>query len=456
MDDLQNNIADSAAFTTDESPASKIKVIGVGGGGCNALNYMFHQDIPYVSFAAVNTDRQHLNKKIDVPTKVLIGKGYGAGDKPEVGRQFAEESEDRIRALFDDETEMVFVTAGMGGGTGTGAAPVIARIAKEEEKLTVGIITIPFLFEGQNKISKALAGAEEMKKYVDAMLIINDQNLLEIYPEKTLMEAFNMADDTLANAARSISEIISEECYINVDMADVKTTLRESGTAIIATAYGEGEHRITDAIQNALHSPLLKAHDIMSAKRVLIKLVHAPDTDTQRPLKAQELGEFTNFTNRLSQGNFEVKWGIGRDPRLGDKVKLTLLATGFDVTIHEQAAEGVIRMTADTDDEVPMPRQQTPKDNIAAVYSAESLRNQQRQLAKAKYAVLKPSQFDDDRVIDMLESTPAYNRPSKFNDQLNNCTDTPSSSLSPNASLTSTARQDPAKDDNAGTVKITF
>ena len=456
MDDLQNNIADSAAFTTDESPASKIKVIGVGGGGCNALNYMFHQDIPYVSFAAVNTDRQHLNKKIDVPTKVLIGKGYGAGDKPEVGRQFAEESEDRIRALFDDETEMVFVTAGMGGGTGTGAAPVIARIAKEEEKLTVGIITIPFLFEGQNKISKALAGAEEMKKYVDAMLIINDQNLLEIYPEKTLMEAFNMADDTLANAARSISEIISEECYINVDMADVKTTLRESGTAIIATAYGEGEHRITDAIQNALHSPLLKAHDIMSAKRVLIKLVHAPDTDTQRPLKAQELGEFTNFTNRLSQGNFEVKWGIGRDPRLGDKVKLTLLATGFDVTINEQAAEGVIRMTADTDDEVPMPRQQTPKDNIAAVYSAESLRNQQRQLAKAKYAVLKPSQFDDDRVIDMLESTPAYNRPSKFIDQLNNCTDTPSSSLSPNASLTSTARQDPAKDDNAGTVKITF
>ena len=453
MDDLQNNIADSAAFTTDESPASKIKVIGVGGGGCNALNYMFHQDIPYVSFAAVNTDRQHLNKKIDVPTKVLIGKGYGAGDKPEVGRQFAEESEDRIRALFDDETEMVFVTAGMGGGTGTGAAPVIARIAKEEEKLTVGIITIPFLFEGQNKISKALAGAEEMKKYVDAMLIINDQNLLEIYPEKTLMEAFNMADDTLANAARSISEIISEECYINVDMADVKTTLRESGTAIIATAYGEGEHRITDAIQNALHSPLLKAHDIMSAKRVLIKLVHAPDTDTQRPLKAQELGEFTNFTNRLSQGNFEVKWGIGRDPRLGDKVKLTLLATGFDVTINEQAAEGVIRMTADTDDEVPMPRQQTPKDNIAAVYSAESLRNQQRQLAKAKYAVLKPSQFDDDRVIDMLESTPAYNRPSKFNDQLNNCTDTPSSSLSPS---TSTARQDPAKDDNAGTVKITF
>lgn len=313
MEDLQNNISNSSAFSTDDSPASKIKVIGVGGGGCNALNYMYHQNIPYVSFAAINTDRQHLLRKIDVPTKVLIGEGYGAGDKPEVGRKFAEESEDRIRALFDADTEMVFVTAGMGGGTGTGAAPVIARIAKEENKLTVGIVTIPFLFEGSNKINKALAGADEMKKYVDAMLIINDQNLLEIYPDKTLMEAFNMADDTLANAARSISEIISEECYINVDMADVKTTLRESGTAIIATAYGEGEHRISDAIENALHSPLLKAHDIMSAKRVLIKLVHAPDGDTQRPLKANELDEFTNFTSKLSR-NFDVNGASAATP----------------------------------------------------------------------------------------------------------------------------------------------
>lgn len=451
MDDLQNNIADSAAFTTDDSPASKIKVIGVGGGGCNALNYMFHQNIPYVSFAAVNTDRQHLVKKIDVPTKLLIGEGYGAGDKPEVGRKFAEESEDRIRALFDDETEMVFVTAGMGGGTGTGAAPVISRIAKEEKKLTVGIVTIPFLFEGQNKINKALAGAEEMKKYVDAMLIINDQNLLEIYPDKTLMEAFNMADDTLANAARSISEIISEECYINVDMADVKTTLRESGTAIIATAYGEGEHRISDAIENALHSPLLKAHDIMTAKRVLIKLVHAPDTDTQRPLKAQELDEFTNFTSKLSR-NFDVKWGIGRDPNLGDKVKLTLLATGFDVTINDQGADGVIRMTAEGEEEITVPTPRTQKDSIAAVYSPESLRNQQRKLAKAKYAVLKPAQFDDDRVIDMLESTPAYNRSPKFNDQLNSSEDAGSAAASTRLEAYTARAESPA----AGQEKIKF
>lgn len=455
MEDLQNNISNSSAFSTDDSPASKIKVIGVGGGGCNALNYMYHQNIPYVSFAAINTDRQHLLRKIDVPTKVLIGEGYGAGDKPEVGRKFAEESEDRIRALFNADTEMVFVTAGMGGGTGTGAAPVIARIAKEENKLTVGIVTIPFLFEGSNKINKALAGADEMKKYVDAMLIINDQNLLEIYPDKTLMEAFNMADDTLANAARSISEIISEECYINVDMADVKTTLRESGTAIIATAYGEGEHRISDAIENALHSPLLKAHDIMSAKRVLIKLVHAPDGDTQRPLKANELDEFTNFTSKLSR-NFDVKWGIGRDASLGDKVKLTLLATGFDVTIHDQGGTDVIRMTADGgENDVVTPRTpQEQKDNISTIYSPESLRNQQRKLAKAKYAVLKPAQFDDDRVIDMLESTPAYNRSPKFNEQLNSGADSGTPLPAGNPASPSAPAQKPSAD--GGPTLITF
>ena len=433
MDEFQNNIANSSAFSTaDDSPASKIKVIGVGGGGCNALNYMYHQNIPYVSFAAINTDKQHLNNRIDVPTKVLIGEGSGAGDMPEVGRRYAEESQERIRALIDDDTEMVFVTAGMGGGTGTGAAPVIARISKEQEKLTIGIVTIPFLFEGKNKIHKALAGAEEMKKYVDAMLIINDQNLLEIYPDRTLMEAFSMADDTLANAARSISEIISEECYINVDMADVKTTLKDSGTAIIATAYGEGEHRISDAINNALHSPLLKAHDIMTSKRVLLKLVHAPDKDAERPLRTSELDEFTNFTAQLSR-DFNVKWGVGLDPSLGDKVKLTLLATGFDVTIQDQGNDGVIRMNAaDPEDIEGMPQRvlTKPKDNnIASAYSDESLRNQQRKLAKVKYAVLKPSQFDDDRVIAMLESTPAYNRSPKFNEQLNN--ETPASTPIP-------------------------
>lgn len=418
MEELHNNISNSTAFSADDSPASKIKVIGVGGGGCNALNYMYHQNIPYVSFAAVNTDRQHLERRIDVPTKVLMGPGYGAGDKPEVGQEFAEKSEDHIRALLNDDTEMVFITAGMGGGTGTGAAPVIARIAKEQDKLTIGIVTIPFLFEGNNKINKALAGAEEMKKYVDALLVINDQNLLEMYPEYTLREAFRMADDTLANAARSISEIISEECYINVDMADVKTTLKDSGTAIIATAYGEGEHRISEAINNALHSPLLKAHDIMTSKRVLLKLVHADDGDTDKPLRASELDEFTRFTAQLSR-DFNVKWGVGVDPTLGDKVKLTLLATGFDVTIRESEETSVIRMTDTEEADLPPVRNgNKPHNSITEAYTAESLRNQQRKLAKVKYAVLKPSQFDDDRVIALLENTPAFNRNPKFNEQL--------------------------------------
>lgn len=432
MEDLQNNISNSSAFSTDDSPASKIKVIGVGGGGCNALNYMYHQNIPYVSFAAINTDRQHLLRKIDVPTKVLIGEGYGAGDKPEVGRKFAEESEDRIRALFDADTEMVFVTAGMGGGTGTGAAPVIARIAKEENKLTVGIVTIPFLFEGSNKINKALAGADEMKKYVDAMLIINDQNLLEIYPDKTLMEAFNMADDTLANAARSISEIISEECYINVDMADVKTTLRESGTAIIATAYGEGEHRISDAIQNALHSPLLKTHDIKTSKRLLLKFSCSKNSET--PIVAREIGEIRKFTSKLPS-TIDVKWGIADNPELGNAVKVTILASGFDVTLRDEPESQTIKLRSGADDAENLgddapdfvftePEQDTPEKTASQVmadfYGSDITKGLQMDRLKMRCLVLTPEEFDDDDVISHLEKRPTVSRDSRANDEIHN------------------------------------
>ncbi len=414
MEDIQNSIDDPSCFNTEESPAAKIKVIGVGGGGCNALNYMYHQNIPYVSFAALNTDEQHLRHTIDVPTKLVLGNGLGAGDKPDVGRKAAEDSEQLIRELFQDQTEMVFVTAGMGGGTGTGAGPVIARIAREEKKLTIGIITIPFLFEGKEKIRKALDGAEEMRKYVDALLIINNQNLLEIFPDFTLRNAFRKADDTLANAARSISEIISEECYINVDMEDVRTTLQNAGTAIIATAYGEGEHRISDAISKAMHSPLLKAHDIMTAKRVLIKLTHADDADTDNPVKADELNELTEFTAKLSR-DFNVKWGVGTNPKLGNKVKLTLLATGFDITLREATQNsGAIIMDSGAPADDPEATTTPIAPEIVGPYSQESLIKQQRTRAKVKYIILKPSQMDDDEIIMGLERTPAFNRDPQF------------------------------------------
>lgn len=414
MDEINDNIADTSMFKDDGSPASKIKVVGVGGGGCNALNYMYHQNIPHVSFAALNTDMQHLCKTIDVPTKIVMGPGMGAGDKPEVGRRYAEESEDKLRALFRDDCEMVFITAGMGGGTGTGAGPVVARIAKEEKKLTIGIITIPFMFEGQHKIRKAVEGAEEMKKYVDALLVINNQNLVDIYSDLTLINAFKKADDTLANAARSISEIISEDCYINVDMNDVNTTLRDSGTAIISTAFGEGDHRISKAIENAMHSPLLKEHDIKTARRILIKLSHADDSVAKRPVKIEELNELTQFTHKLSK-NYEVKWGVGVNNTLGDRVKITLLASGFDITLREATAnDGGIRIPFDSPDDGGDSAHESTGTSIGPIYDPDIVHRQQRMLNKARYAVLKPEQLDDDEVIALVESTPAFNRDTKF------------------------------------------
>ena len=329
-----NDITDGSSFDNFDSEAI-IKVIGVGGGGGNAVNYMYRQNIPYVNFVVTNTDKQALNKS-PVPNKLILGyqitKGRGAGNKPEVGRECAEASADEIRRLFEDQTEMVFITAGMGGGTGTGAAPVVARIAKDAGMLTIGIVTVPFFFEGESKILKALDGAEELKKHVDALLVINNENLVELYKDYSLFNAFEKADDTLANAARSISEIISEECFINVDFQDVKTILKDSGTAIISTACGEGEHRVSDAINNALHSPLLKRHDIKTSKRLLFKFSCARDAD--HPLQASEINEITRFTSELPS-TIDVKWGIADNPELGDKVKITVLASGFDVTLRE-------------------------------------------------------------------------------------------------------------------------
>lgn len=220
-----------------------IKVVGVGGGGSNAISHMYAQNVSGVSFVVLNTDRQALNTS-PVPERLLIGNGLGAGNKPEVAKQAAEESADEISALFDDDTKMVFITAGMGGGTGTGAAPVVAKIARDKGILTIGIVTIPFLFEGTKKILKALAGADEMQKYVDALLVINNERLTEIYPDLDFDNAFGKADDTLTIAARSISELITTEGRINLDFNDVNTTLRDGGVAVISTGYGEGDERV--------------------------------------------------------------------------------------------------------------------------------------------------------------------------------------------------------------------
>lgn len=413
------NINDTSVFLSD-SNQDIIKVVGVGGGGGNAVNYMFKQNIPNVNFVVCNTDEQALRKS-PVPHKLILGPeithGRGAGNLPEVGRECAEASADDIRRLFDDHTEMVFITAGMGGGTGTGAGPVVARLAKEAGLLTIAIVTVPFLFEGEKKILKALEGAAEMKKHVDALLVINNENLIDLYKDLNFFNAFERADDTLANAARSISEIISEECYINVDFQDVKTILKDSGTAIISTAYGEGEHRISQAIHNALHSPLLKAHDINTSKRLLFKFVCA--RDCEHPLRADEINEITQFTANLPK-SIDVKWGIGDNPEMGDTVKVTILASGFDVTLRENKGnDKEIVFAAETEEKVRADsRNADNKKQMEEVYGADKLTKQIRDAAKIKYAVLKPSQFDDHEVIAMLERTPTYNRAPNFNEEL--------------------------------------
>lgn len=433
-------ITDDSQFAGDPN-ASIIKVIGVGGGGCNAVKYMYGQDIRNVNFVVCNTDKQHLDT-LPVPTKLLLGwnvtRGRGAGNNPMVGRECAEETTAQIEKLFEDGTEMVFITAGMGGGTGTGAAPVIANIAKEKGMLTIGIVTIPFLFEGESKIEKALDGASEMSKHVDALLMINNENLIELYSDLNLFNAFEKADDTLANAARSISDIISEKCYINVDFQDVKTTLKDSGTAIIATATGEGDHRISNAIDNALHSPLLKAHDINTSKRLLFKF--SCSREEGKAIRMDEMAELYEFTSKLPS-TVDVKWGIGEDSSLGDKVRITVLASGFDITVfqtkkpdrQEGDAEGatpehagpsgpiVFEGPKETEEEQIRKDERTKR--IAEVYGKEKMVKQRRQAAKLKYAVLKPEQFDNHEVIAMIESVPTFGRESRFNEELRKLTE---------------------------------
>lgn len=439
MEEDYNEISNTAEFS-DNKPKSIIKVIGVGGGGDNAVNYMYRQNIPFVNFVVCNTDEQAL-KMSPVPNKLVLGwditHGRGAGNDPAVGRQCAESSAEEIRNLFDSDTEMVFITAGMGGGTGTGAAPVVARIAKEEGKLTIGIVTVPFLFEGKKKILKAFEGAKEMQKNVDALLVINNENLIEIYPDYDFFNAFEKADDTLANAARSISEIISEECYINVDFEDVKTTLKGSGTAIIATAYGEGDNRISSAIRNAIHSPLLRQHDINTSQRLLLKF--SCSRASSCPITAAEMTEIYNFTSQLSD-SIDVKWGIADNPDLGDKLKVTILASGFNLTLvdSDKIAKGgkekedniVIFGGEPENPEVIAARSQAVDAEIAKMYGADKLKQQMRDANKAKYAVLEPSQFDNHEVAVLLERTPAYNRPADFWEKLRKATDGKDSRIS--------------------------
>ena len=314
-------------FDLPQDENSIIKVIGVGGGGSNAVNHMFRLGIKGVDFIVCNTDRQALEKS-PVVNKIQLGekstKGLGAGSIPGVGRDAALESIDEIKSYLTDDTQMVFITAGLGGGTGTGAAPVIASIAREMGILTVGIVTIPFAFEGKKRRAQAEAGLEELKKYVDTLLVIGNDKLREIYGNLKMSEAFGHADDVLTGAAKSIAEIISLHMHINVDFNDVKTVMKESGVAIMGSAVASGERRAIKAVEQALNSPLLNDNDISGARHVLLNIMSGSDD-----IDMDEFGEITDFIQEAAGGTAELITGYGTDPSLGDNVSVTIIATGF-------------------------------------------------------------------------------------------------------------------------------
>ena len=289
---------------------------------------MYREGIHDVTFLVCNTDRQALEDS-PIPDRLQLGdEGLGAGTNPIKGRTEAENSIEQIRAKLSDGTKMVFITAGMGGGTGTGAGPIVAKVSKEMDILTVGIVTIPFIFEGAKKIDQALDGVEEMAKNVDALLVINNERLREIYPSLGVLDAFGKADDTLSIAARSIAEIITEHGIINVDFQDVKNVLREGGVAIMSTGYGEGEGRLRKAIEDALNSPLLNDNDIYNSKKILLSIKISDDKDEKTKFTMEEMNEVHEFMGKIT-GDYESKFGLSVDPELGEKVKVTILATGF-------------------------------------------------------------------------------------------------------------------------------
>ena len=325
------NAIDRMPFDFPQSPKDLseniIKVIGVGGGGSNAVKNMYRQGVHNVSFAICNTDSQAL-AKADIPVKIQLGQaGLGVGGKPEKGREAAESSIHEIESLFDNDTRMVFITCGMGGGTGTGAAPVIAHVAREKGLLTVGVVTIPFAFEKRVRIEKALVGVEEMRKNVDALLVINNERLCDIYADgmTTVEQAFSKADDILTVAAKSISEIITTEGIVNRDFCDVQTVMKDGGDAIMSVGRASGEHRIEKAFVEALNSPLLNNMEIERARRLLY-IIYTCD---ESQVTMSELSEINCFMDDLAP-NIEVLWGLYRDNSLGEDVKVTLIATDFE------------------------------------------------------------------------------------------------------------------------------
>ena len=328
------NIDSNINFDLPKNRSNVIKVIGVGGGGSNAINYMFDQGINGVDFVVTNTDSQALEKS-PVPIKIQLGasltEGLGAGANPEIGRKAAEESYNEIKTLIATNTKMVFITAGMGGGTGTGAAPIIAEMAKEMDILTVGIVTMPFQFEGKLRLDQAQKGLENLKSNVDSLIVINNNKLREVYGNLGFKAGFSKADEVLAKAARGIAEVITHHFTQNIDLKDAKTVLKDSGSAIMGSSSSSGNNRAQEAIVNALDSPLLNDNKINGCKNVLLLIVCGTDEIT-----IDEIGEINEYIQEEAGNNTNIIMGVGEDLSLGDEIAVTIIATGFN---NEQQQE---------------------------------------------------------------------------------------------------------------------
>jgi cell division protein FtsZ len=394
-------------FNFPEDSTKIIKVIGVGGGGVNAVNHMYECGIHGVNFAVCNTDKQSFDD-VNVPVKVTLGSGLGAGGQPEKAREEFKKSAAEVEQLLGDGTKMVFIAAGMGGGTGSGAGPLLAKMAKDKGILTVGIVTIPFFFEMIPRIIKALDAVEEMSRNVDALIVINNERLKIFYPDFDIDEAFKKPNEVLAMAVKSIAEIITVKGVINRDFNDVTTTMKDGGVALVSYGFGSGENRLDNAIQEALDSPLLSNNDIYNAKRVLFYISYRKDAH----FKVEELtNSIDNFMGRFDK-HIEMNWGYGTDNSLSpeQEVKFTIIATGFGLDAVPGIKE---KMDENARLEAQAGSRQREKDEIRVkvIYGENRITNVKvNRVSQSSIVVLTVDEMDDDSFLDFIEKTPTYNR----------------------------------------------
>ena len=411
-------------FNFAKGATSIIKVIGVGGGGSNAVNHMYNEGIHDVTFVVCNTDNKALQDS-PVPEKIQLGsEGLGAGNRPDKARKATEESIEAIKSMLSDGT--------------TGAAPLIAKTAKDMGILTVGIVTIPFRWEGNKKIDQALDGVEEMSKNVDALLVINNERLREIYQDFTVIKAFAKADDTLCNAARSIAEIITMHGVINLDFNDVSTVLKDGGVAIMSTGYGSGENRVTKGINDALNSPLLNNNDIYRANKILLRISVPDETgEGTSALMMDEMNEVHEFMAKVKRDDVETKWGLSVDPALTDQVKITILATGFGVEDIDSDELGSRLMARD--------KEQQQRDAEKAEQEAERAHRRETiygpdkkhgSIRRPLYSyIFKEEDLDNEDVISMVETSPTYKRSKETLRQLTEMNTNKSNPIEPGTTI---------------------